>query len=90
MQRPLQSQLTEINDTASKHVVEASSISGHAHEETSMAGVTVDCAPERTRHDSPAPSPVAVPRTAFSWNPEDARAGLILAEIMGRPKALRR
>lgn len=93
MQRPLTSQLTEIAEHASSHVVEASSISGHAHEETSMSGIAADCKPEpHKKRSAPAtvPAPAAASASAFSWDPADARNGLILAEIMGKPKALRR
>ena len=76
------STLTEAR-TSITHTVTVSSESGHAHEETSMSGVTADCPPEKApakQTQAPAPSASA---TAFTWDVQSVRNGLVMAEILG-------
>ncbi len=90
----VRSSLRQIDASVGHHNVEASSISGHTHQETSLTGVQENCEPE--------PRPVAVKPAAASktsspskpsmpvLNPGTIREGVILAEILGKPKALKR
>lgn len=80
--------------THSVHVVEPSFYGGHAHEENSMAGPGKDCeivdirpqpAEERiTSSVSPAQPPIRL-----DFGPDQVVNGLLYAEILGKPKALR-
>jgi hypothetical protein len=96
LRKPLSSQLTQLKDMASRHVVEATSISGHGHEETSLTGISQECQPSSAKSSAAVssdvvavPSVAPVPATAFLWSTGDVRTGLVLSEILGRPKALR-
>ena len=76
------STLTEAK-TSITHTVTVSSESGHAHEETSASGITADCPPEKApakQTQAPAPSASA---TAFTWDVQSVRSGLVMAEILG-------
>ena len=70
------------------HTVTVSSESGHAHEETSASGIVADCPPDKT----PAKSETLTTNanaTAFNWDVEAARSGLVMAEILGPCLAMR-
>ena len=83
-----QSSLRELNVSIS-HLVTASSDSGHTHQETSATGITPACPPGKAPVD-PVQAPVtSAADTAFVWNPENARSGLVMAEILGPCLALR-
>jgi hypothetical protein len=85
--RESKSSLRELNVSIS-HVVTASSESGHTHQETSATGIQPPCPPGKTPIDRvQTPAPAA--DSAFVWNPEDARSGLVMAEILGPCLALR-
>lgn len=80
------STLTEAKTTIT-HTVTASSESGHTHEETSASGIASDCPP-----GSPvavAAQPVQSLSGSFTWDVEQARTGLVMAEILGPCLALR-
>lgn len=82
-----QSSLTQLN-VSSNHAVTPSSVSGHAHEETSMNGVDASCPPEK----APAAVVIAAPpaaESAFVWDSANVRSGLVLAEILGPCVAMR-
>lgn len=80
--------LTEKSTTIT-HTVTVSSESGHAHEETSASGVVQDCPPDKAPVKQTA-APIAVaPESAFVWDTEAARSGLVMAEILGPCLALR-
>ena len=74
-----------------RHELEASQLTGHAHEETSMTGFADECEPagkpkraSLTVQAETAASPV--PRLTV----DDLRRAVVLSEILGKPKALRR
>ena len=83
------SQLSQVNSTLTEakmsitHAVTPSNESGHAHEETSMSGLDASCAPNQTPSDPFAQSASGYGYTAFVWNVEQARSGLVMAEILG-------
>ena len=75
-----------------RHTLEASSISGHAHMESSLTGVSNDCPPASSMASAKAqPIPVQVSATdgsvPFNWDVRNVTQGLVLAEILGKPKA---
>ena len=82
-----QSSLTQLN-VSTDHEVTPSSISGHAHEETSMSGIDASCPPDQapTVQISAAPSSA---ESAGVWEAANVRSGLVLAEILGPCLALR-
>lgn len=84
-----QSSLTQLNVSAD-HEVAPSSISGHAHEETSMNGINASCPPDQapTVQVALAPSSSSA-ESAFVWDPANVRSGLVLAEILGPCVAMR-
>jgi len=82
------STLTEAN-TSITHTVSVSSESGHAHEESSASGISASCPPEKTPAKQTATPVVSMGGTAFVWNVEAARSGLVMAEILGPCLALR-
>ncbi len=98
VQSGMQSQMADRTTTMQstlRHALEASSITGHAHTESSITGVEPECAPADTRFPKNAHSSVQqdlAPETgsAFTWNVDDAARGLILSEILGKPRALQR
>jgi hypothetical protein len=80
--------------TSITHTVTASSDSGHAHEETSMTGIEKECAPEDVRAGQAvqaAQAAALIPGgdSAFAWDVNQARSGLVMAEILGPCLALR-
>ena len=78
MHEPLTPRVTQ-------HVVSPSFVSGHAHQETSMTG-TEACAPVSAvavAADNEKTAPVLV-------SASDAVRGIVLAEILGKPKALQK
>ena len=90
----VRSSLKQIDSSVGHHNVEASSISGHSHQETSLTGIVETCPPEPRR---PAAKPAAAAAPAASvrpsipvLNPKTVREGIIMAEILGKPKALKR
>lgn len=83
------SSLRELNVSIS-HVVSASSESGHTHQEASATGIIPPCPPGKAPIDQPqAPVSTAAANSAFVWDPESARSGLVMAEILGPCLALR-
>lgn len=82
----VKSGLTEAK-TSITHTVTVSSESGHAHEETSASGIEEACPPEK--ETKPAQTPVVPFESAFAWSAENARSGLVMAEILGPCLALR-
>ncbi len=71
------------------HTVTASSESGHAHEETSATGIVQDCPPEKAPVQPAAQGGRTAGESAFVWDVERARSGLVMAEILGPCLALR-
>ena len=65
------------------HTVAVSSESGHAHEETSMSGLDSSCPPDQMPANQPTQSASGYSYTAFNWHVEQARNGLVMAEILG-------
>lgn len=85
------STLTEAK-TSITHTVTVSSESGHAHEETSASGAVEACPPEKTpakQTAQPTQAAQAPSASAFTWNAEAARSGVVMAEILGPCLALR-
>lgn len=82
------SSLTQI-EASQQHTISASSDSGHAHEETSMSGFDASCPPDQRAGAQAAQSALSLAESAFIWDPENARSGLVLAEILGPCLALR-
>lgn len=94
MRTEMASRLSQIRETT-RHALEASSLTGHAHEETSLSGDAAECPSEAKRgpvrpSDAPSTAFVPVRTSALSWNAPAVRAGFLYAEILGKPKALRR
>jgi hypothetical protein len=82
------STLTEAK-TSITHSVTVSSESGHAHEESSASGIAADCPPEKAPAKQ---APAATPKqadSAFVWDVNAARTGLVMGEILGPCLALR-
>lgn len=83
------SQLSQVTSTLTEakvsitHGVTPSNESGHAHEETSMSGLDSSCPPNQTPTDPFAQSASNYGYTAFVWDVEQARSGLVMAEILG-------
>lgn len=76
------------------HVVEPSFYGGHAHEENSMAGPgkdceTVDTRPRPTEEMESSSATPAQPSIRLDFGPNQMVNGLLYAEILGKPKALR-
>ncbi len=74
-----------------RHTLEASQLTGHAHEETSMTGFDEACEPAAKPKRAPLAAaaeeaPAAVPRLSV----QDLRRAVVLSEILGKPRALRR
>ncbi len=90
----ISSNLTQIGETK-RHTLEASFVSGHAHEETSMTGVQRDCASSAGKVSVEAANSAAAPVTApisamgLCFDAQAVRNGIIYAEILEKPKALR-
>ncbi len=88
---------TRVHATSEKrHTLEASSLTGHAHTESSLTGIVEEC-PPKAPQTQPAQAP-AFPRPGmpaadapapFNWNVSEVTRGLVLAEILGKPKALK-
>ena len=86
--------LSQIRETT-RHALESSALTGHAHEETSMSGAQAECPTDATRsavHTADAPAGALAPGRppTLSWSIPAVRAGFLYAEILGKPKALRR
>ena len=65
------------------HTVSFSGDGGHAHEETSMSGLDASCPPEQATAPQATHAASAVSGSAFVWNVNAARSGLVMAEILG-------
>ena len=90
----VKSTLKQIDASVGHHNVEASSISGHSHQETSMTGIVEECAPispaPPKKHSAPSTT-ASVPQLSFpKLDQKNLREGIILAEILGKPKSLKR
>lgn len=77
-----------------RHTLEASSLTGHAHTESSMGGAPEHCPPQTVRvaasvpvHTSPA-IPAALARLSTDHNA--VMQAILYGEILGKPKAMRR
>lgn len=79
-----------------RHVLEASSISGHAHTESSMTGRPAPCPPPKAAPVVAAASPIPehagvnIGKMRLRFDGDSVAAGLLYGEILGKPKALRR
>lgn len=73
------------------HVVEATSLGGHTHVESSITGIQEDC-PATTPVTARVPKEPAVSRqqAAFHFDPAQMRNAVLYSEILGKPKALRK
>lgn len=69
--------------TSITHTVTVSSESGHAHEETSATGIQANCPPDKVPAKQTAQKTQPAADSAFTWNVEAARSGLVMAEILG-------
>ena len=69
--------------TSITHTVTVSSESGHAHEETSATGIQANCPPDKAPAKQTAQKTQPAADSAFTWNVEAARSGLVMAEILG-------
>lgn len=100
---PIDTQIRSSNED--RHTLQPSSLSGHAHMESSLTGFEEDCPPnakparQPSRKKATAPaassqvaqgSALADAGTVFTWNANSVTQGLILAEILGKPKSLQR
>ena len=75
--------------TSITHTVTVSSESGHAHEETSASGIVENCPPDKAPAKQTNPIVASAGDSAYVWNVEAARSGLVMAEILGPCLALR-
>lgn len=75
--------------TSITHTVTVSSESGHAHEETSASGITAECPPDKAPAKQAAVIATAASDSAFVWDAEAVRSGLVMGEILGPCLALR-
>ena len=83
------SRLTQLEQTK-QHTLRPSNETGHAHEETSMTGFEPECPPELLRRGDPdAAAHPGKGLPAFTWNANAVLNGIVYAEILGKPKALR-
>ncbi len=82
-----ESTLKQIHESP-QHVVEASSISGHAHEETSMTGIRPPCPPDAQTAPKP-PSSAPGGEAGFVWRQNEVLSGIVMAEILGPCVAMR-
>lgn len=94
MRTEMASRLSQIRETT-RHTLESSALTGHAHEETSLSGAQAECPTDATRgavHAADAPARALAPGRppVLSWTVPAVRAGFLYAEILGKPKALRR
>jgi len=83
-----QSTLTQLQ-VSSTRTITASSESGHAHEETSATVIMADRPSDRIPAKPSAPIAFSTDESAFLWDVESARGGLVMAEILGPCLALR-
>lgn len=83
---------TTLREEPVQHRLEASQFTGHAHEETSMTGVQEDCPPKAMPKPGAEPvrtAPAAAGEGSFDWDADGVRSGLIMAEILGKPRCMR-
>lgn len=83
---------TTLRERPVQHRLEASQLTGHAHEETSLTGVQEDCAPEKPFVRKPraeATQTAPANDASFVWDADEVRNGLILSEILGKPRCMR-
>ncbi len=96
----IESRLSQVDSTLKEakksitHTVTASSLSGHAHQETSATGIQKECPPDEVLaaqavQAARAAQAYASGESAFVWNVSDARAGLVMAEVLGPCLAMR-
>lgn len=90
-QSEMTSSLTELAHTK-QHTLAPSHEMGHAHQETSMTGFEPDCPPVGVRNSAKAadvPQVTEPDMPVFIWRQDAVLDGLIYAEILSKPKALR-
>ena len=88
------SSLQEIGPTQ-QHILKPSHLSGHAHQETSMEGFERECPPEMLRFDLTEDEEIFCDSSnndlpVFCWKSDTVANGIVYAEILSKPKALRR
>lgn len=87
-------QMRETVDITKRHTLSPGGAGSHAHQETSLTGIEADCPPEtidvHAVQQAASYLPASAAATAFHWNANGVRQGLVMAEILGKPKALRR
>ncbi len=88
MQASPTSTLTEIRQTQ-RHTLAPSGKGGHAHQETSLTGFEPECGPESAAAEPEAEREAYAGMPVFSWQPNAVLNGMLYAEILGKPKALR-
>lgn len=88
----------QVRTTSAQHTLEASSIAGHAHTESSLSGGFGEACPPPA-HQAAGRAAVSRPLVErsgtdpaipFQWSVQDAARGMVLSEILGKPKALRK
>lgn len=77
---------TPLKPRVTQHVVAPSFESGHAHQETSLTG-NIPC---QVRTLSANPDETTCLRSGALLSCDDALRGVVYAEILGKPKALRK
>lgn len=93
---------TQLRQSPAQHPLEASSLSGHAHMESSITGIQPDCGSVKSMGagQSGAEKPAAAAavqagstppsgNAGFCWNQNAVLQGIVMAEILGKPKSLR-
>ena len=76
-----------------RHTLEATSLvlDGHTHIESSLSGTTPDCPPPISRAAVKKPAPAQPPLLqGIVWDRNTITQGILLGEILGKPKALQR
>jgi hypothetical protein len=73
-----------------RHTLEASSLTGHAHTETGMSGSQEPCPPAAQSVKAPQFTAVKVGPAALMGDRNALAQAIIVSEILGKPKALRR
>lgn len=86
---PAEKQEEQAPHVHSKHVVAPSFYSGHAHEESSMTGSGLTCAPVEVRKAPEKAPDASGKKLELEFDSDSVLKGLLYAEILGKPKALR-
>ncbi|MEL7603582.1 MAG: hypothetical protein AAGU77_10550 [Bacillota bacterium] len=73
-----------------RHTLEASSLTGHAHTETGMSGSQEPCPPAAQIVKAPQLAAVKAGPAALMGDRNALAQAIIVSEILGKPKALRR